>query len=66
MIAKVRKYDFDDVLKQEMKIITKAEQGNVHDMVYLMKELVPEYKSLNSEFAEIDKEIEQHQSTDDE
>ena len=31
-----------------------------------MKELVPEYKSLNSEFAEIDKEIEQHQSTDDE
>lgn len=65
MIAKVRKYDFADVLQQELKIIKKAEQANVHDMVYLMKELVPEYKSLNSEFAEIDKEIEQHQAADD-
>lgn len=58
MIAQVRTYDnFDAVCRSIDGIIRYAEQGRVHDMVHAMKEFVPEYKSLNSEFEKIDTEI---------
>ena len=58
MIAKVRTYDYQDVCANIDKIIALAAQGKVHDMVYAMKEFVPEYKSQQSEFISIDKELE--------
>ena len=57
MIAKVKTYDYQDVCDNIDKIIALAAQGKVHDMVYAMKEFVPEYKSQQSKFSSIDKEI---------
>jgi len=59
MIAKVRTYDYQDVCANIDNIITLAERGDVHGMIYAMKEFVPEYKSQHSRFEAIDKEIEQ-------
>ena len=39
-------------------IIKLASAGDVHGMIYAMKEFVPEYKSQHSRFEAIDKEIE--------
>ena len=58
MIAKVRTYDYQDVCNNIDKIITLASKGDVHGMIYAMKEFVPEYKSQHSRFEAIDKEIE--------
>ena len=58
MVAKVRTYDYNDVCKNIDNIIQLAAAGNVHDMIYAMKEFVPEYKSQHSRFESIDKEIE--------
>ena len=58
MIAKVKTYNYKDVCKNIDKIIDLAASGNVHDMIYAMKEFVPEYKSQHSRFEAIDKEIE--------
>ena len=57
MIAKVKIYDYKDVCEHIDHIIALAAKGNVHDMVYAMKEFVPEYKSQHSSFESIDKEI---------
>lgn len=57
MIAKVRKYNFDEVSKQIDRLIELAFAGNIHDMVFTMKQIVPEYISNNSQFQEIDKEL---------
>lgn len=57
MIAKVRKYNFDDVSRGIDRLIDLAYKGDVHAMVKLMKEIVPEYISNNSEFQSIDKEL---------
>ena len=65
MIAKVKIYDYKDVCEHIDHIIALAAKGNVHDMVYAMKEFVPEYKSQHSSFESIDKEtaaIDQPQS----
>ena len=58
MIAKVRTYDYNDVCCNIDKIISLASKGDVHGMIYAMKEFVPEYKSQHSRFEAIDKEIE--------
>ena len=58
MVAKVKMYDYKDVCTHIDKIITFASKGDVHEMVYAMKEFVPEYKSMHSKFEAIDKEIE--------
>ena len=58
MIAKVRTYDYQDVCNNIDKIISLASKGDVHGMIYAMKEFVPEYKSQHSRFEAIDKEIE--------
>ena len=59
MIAKVRKYDFNEVKERMESLIAFAKKGEIHDMVTAMKEIVPEFKSNNSEFSKIDEEIEQ-------
>jgi len=58
MVAKVKMYDYKDVCTHIDKIITFASKGDVHEMIYAMKEFVPEYKSMHSKFEAIDKEIE--------
>lgn len=57
MIAKVRKYDFSEVSRQIDHLIELAYEGEIHEMVKTMKEIVPEYISNNSEFQAIDKEL---------
>ena len=58
MIAKVRTYDYHEVCEHIDRIVNLASVGNVHDMVLAMKEFVPEYKSQQSNFESIDKELE--------
>ena len=58
MIAKVRKYDYIDVCNNIDNIIELAQSGNIHDMVKGMKKFVPEFKSMHSEFENIDHELE--------
>ncbi len=62
MIAKVRTYDYKEVCENIDRIISWARQGNVHNMIYEMKLFVPEYKSNQSQFEAIDKEIQQIQA----
>ena len=59
MIAKVRTYNYSDVCANISHIIELAGKSDVHAMVYAMKKFVPEYKSQQSKFESIDKEIEQ-------
>ena len=58
MIAKVKTYNYKDVCASIDGIINLATQGDIHGMIYAMKEFVPEYKSQHSTFEAIDKEIE--------
>lgn len=62
MIAKVMQYDYKDVRTAFSLMIDAAASNNVHEMVRLMKQLVPEYKSQNSPFEAIDRELEQEQA----
>lgn len=57
MIAKVRKYNFDEVSRHIDRLITLADNGEIHDMVKTMKEIVPEFISNNSVFQSIDTEL---------
>jgi len=59
MTARVKTYDYNDVCTSIDHIIELADKGDVHAMVYAMKKFVPEYKSQQSKFESIDKEIEQ-------
>lgn len=58
MIAKVKTYNYKDVCASVERIIELASNGDIHGMIYAMKEFVPEYKSQHSKFELIDKEIE--------
>lgn len=59
MIAKVQKYDYNMVCTRIAKIADDAYNGNIHNLVFDMKHLVPEFKSNNSCFEAIDHEIEE-------
>ena len=58
MTAKVKTYAYNEVCSNIDQIIKLAKNGDVHGMIYAMKEFVPEYKSQHSQFETIDKEIE--------
>ena len=66
MIAKVRTYDYHDVCDNIDQIVNFANKGDVHGMIFAMKQFVPEYKSQQSRFEEIDKEIENNSAPVDE
>ncbi|MCZ4242903.1 polysaccharide biosynthesis protein [Pedobacter punctiformis] len=57
MIGKVREYIFEDVENQIYELILSARSGNDRQVVMNMKKLVPEFKSKNSVFEELDKLI---------
>lgn len=59
MIAQVRKYEYAQVLESIEPMLKQAKQGDTMGMVRCMKELVPEFKSRNSIFEEIDKQLEE-------
>ncbi len=54
MIAKVKQYDYEDVCRQFDAFEASLDQENTHDMVKKMKEMVPEFSSMNSEFSILD------------
>jgi FlaA1/EpsC-like NDP-sugar epimerase len=55
MMAKVREYDYMDVLPRIEHIISVARNNNKYKLVASMKTLVPEFISNNSEFEVLDK-----------
>jgi FlaA1/EpsC-like NDP-sugar epimerase len=63
MIAKVRTYDYADVCANLTVLHEKVKTQCTHDIVAQMKQIVPEYKSQNSVFENIDKEITEHSIT---
>ena len=64
MIAKVRTYHYDEVMEHIEQLRQHTLAGNYHDIVAEMKHIVPEYKSQNSQWESVDKEIssENHKS----
>lgn len=66
MIARVRIYDYNDVLMHLERLHAAVENGGGHDIVVEMKHMVPEYKSNNSIWQQVDSEIkEAHTEADD-
>ena len=63
MIAKVRIYDYNDVLSHLERLETHVHQGAGHDIVAEMKHMVPEYKSNNSIWERIDTELKNDSDT---
>ncbi len=55
-IAKVREYDYVDALKAAQELEKLSRAVIIPDMVRLMKQVVPEFKSKNSRFEIYDKE----------
>ena len=54
-IAKVREYDYTDILDTYARFDTLSKQVEIIDTVKLMKQMVPEYKSNHSIFEQLDK-----------
>lgn len=57
LIADVQEFVYDEVITVYEKLIQTAFENNNNDVVRLMKTLVPEYKSQNSIYESIDKEM---------
>ena len=54
LVAKVREYDYQEVAEQIEALIQLAKTGKVFPTVKLMKQIVPEFKSKNSLYEELD------------
>ena len=55
LVAKVREYDFDAVSTQIQALIEEAQTGKAFPCVQKMKTIVPEYKSKNSVYEQLDR-----------
>ena len=55
LVAKVREYNFDVIATQINILIEDAKKGQVFPVVQQMKEIVPEFKSKNSVYEQLDK-----------
>lgn len=53
-VAEVREYLYDDAVKASESLESLAKAVRINDMVSLMKKVVPEFKSKNSEFEKLD------------
>ncbi|PLX22760.1 MAG: polysaccharide biosynthesis protein [Marinilabiliales bacterium] len=60
MIAQVRDYDFKNVQKQFADLIKLQKDHNNFEIVRKMKEIVPEFKSQNSAYEELDIELQKN------
>ncbi len=56
-VAKVREYDFSEVSAFTCELETLSRNIEISEMVRLMKQVVPEFKSNNSKFEEFDKKL---------
>ncbi|MBO7124720.1 MAG: polysaccharide biosynthesis protein, partial [Bacteroidales bacterium] len=54
-IAKVREYEYSEVNETITQLTNLSYSVNIPDMVKLMKKIVPEFKSQNSQFEIFDK-----------
>ena len=54
LVAKVREYDYQEVAEKIEALIQLAKTGKVFPTVKLMKQIVPEFKSKNSVYEELD------------
>ena len=61
-IAEVREYDYEAVCKDIDELVEISKQYDNMETVRKMKEIVPEYKSNNSVYEEIDREIERNKN----
>ena len=61
-IAKVREYDFRSIEESFSNLIEIAKRGEVLNAVRNMKMIVPEFKSNNSIFEELDRELKQREN----
>ena len=61
-IAKVREYEYADVYKVAMKLHEMSMNVEIPEMVMLMKQTVPEYKSKNSVFEKYDEAVKEQES----
>jgi len=57
MIAKVRQYDYNEVMQHLDRLLANVHSCSSHDIVAEMKRIVPEYVSNNSVWQEVDKEV---------
>jgi FlaA1/EpsC-like NDP-sugar epimerase len=57
MIANVREYDYDEMLDKYEQLFAYAYDNKDYLVVRMMKVMVPEYKSQNSVYQEIDSEL---------
>ena len=57
-VAKVKKYEYEDVCKQFDELEALAKTSDDADVVRKMKMIVPEFKSNNSKYEVIDRELE--------
>ena len=57
MIAKVRTYEYEQIKNHLEKLQMMLVEDNIHDIVAEMKHIVPEYKSQNSMWQDIDNEL---------
>ena len=55
MIAKVREYDYDVACQNEKKLLEASYSFDDMEVVRIMKEIVPEYKSNSSKYEVLDK-----------
>ena len=55
MIAKVREYDYDVALSNEERLLKASYSFDDMEIVRIMKEIVPEYKSNSSKYEVLDK-----------
>ncbi|WP_293953162.1 MULTISPECIES: nucleoside-diphosphate sugar epimerase/dehydratase [unclassified Sphingobacterium] len=58
MIAKVRENNYDSVLMKIQELQQRLATQNKNEVVYQMKIIVPEFKSKNSIYEQLDREIE--------
>lgn len=64
MIGKVREYVFADVETQVQSLVADAIVNDNRKVVLQMKKIVPEFKSKNSKFEELDSLLEQQQKVE--
>ncbi len=55
MIAKVREYDYETAIDNEERLLKESYTFNDMEIVRIMKEIVPEFKSNNSKYEVLDK-----------
>lgn len=61
MIAKVREYDYE-IVRQHLQHLAEAVENNeIREIVAEIKRLVPEFKSQNSHWAEVEKELDKEE-----